>query len=150
MKKTACFDGYLSEGLCTEFTKSKKISDWPLLFPFLDACHLRGILGSFYENENILPQWKSLCVCMLRRAGTAATKPRVLITAPRKTSRWRNMNGSCTRTPVSRPLFQTLFSNVHSPYPIVAVPGRWGNSKPEETENLACPRRNIRGKWGIG
>ena len=26
-KKTACFDGYLSEGLCTEFTKSKKISD---------------------------------------------------------------------------------------------------------------------------
>ena len=149
-KKTACFDGYLSEGLCTEFTKSKKISDWPLLFPFLDACHLRGILGSFYENENILPQWKSLCVCMLRRAGSAATKPRVLITAPRKTPRWRNMNGSCTRTPVFRPLFQTLFSNVQSPYPIVEVPGRWGKSKTNDTENLACPRRNIRGKWRIG
>ena len=26
-KKTALFDGYLSEGLCTEFMKSKKISD---------------------------------------------------------------------------------------------------------------------------
>ena len=134
----------------TEFTKSKKISDWPLLFPFLDACHLRGILGSFYENENILPQSKSLCVCMLRRAGTAATNPRVLITAPRKTPRWRNMNGSCTRTPVFWPLFQTLFSNVQSPYPIVEAPGLWGKSKTNDTENLACPRQNIRGKWGIG
>ena len=148
--KNSLFRWLLKWGALYRIYEKKKISDWPLLFLFLDAYHLRGILGSFYENENILSQWKSLCVCMIWRAGTAAIKPRASITAPRKTPRWRNTNGSCTRTPVFRPLFQTLFSNVQSPYPIVEASDWWGKSKTNDTENSACPRRNIRGKWRIG
>ena len=36
------------------------------------------------------------------------------------------------------------------PNPIVEVSDRWDNSKTEDTEHSACPRRNIRGKWRIG
>ena len=50
-KKTTCFVGSTYEGICAGFMKLRKHWETPFILPILDAYHLRGILGSFHENE---------------------------------------------------------------------------------------------------
>ena len=65
--------------------------------------------------------------------------------APLEEHEWVMYPNPSIPTIVPDALFQRSKS-----YPIVEVPSRWGKSKTNDTENLACPRRNIRGKWRIG